>query len=390
MPFDFIIVGAGLAGITAAEELANVMNKKVLLLEKRDHIGGNCYDFINENGTRVNKYGPHIFHTDNNLVYNYLSLFTMWDRHSHKILFKCDDTMVPVPFNFISIDKILPKEAEEIKSALLDKYDVKSKIPIKELVESENKHIKKLGDTIYEIFSKHLKKVYNINDNEIIEFIDKLLPFRTSYDCRYYENVYQAIPREGYTNMFNNMLSNHNITVMLNTDYHDIIKIDHKNKKIYFEDEEFEGHLIFTGMIDEFFEYKFGKLPYRSSILINEIIENDTFQDNAVIYYPEEYHFSRITDYKYLCGDYLESTTIQLEYPVEYDVTSEEENVPFYCLPLEKNKEIFKKYRKLSEEYENITFIGRLTEYETLQMDEVVEKVLKLISEKFTGLSTEY
>ena len=132
MPFDFIIVGAGLAGITAAEELANVMNKKVLLLEKRDHIGGNCYDFINENGTRVNKYGPHIFHTDNNLVYNYLSLFTMWDRHSHKILFKCDDTMVPVPFNFISIDKILPKEAEEIKSALLDKYGVKSKIPIKE------------------------------------------------------------------------------------------------------------------------------------------------------------------------------------------------------------------------------------------------------------------
>ena len=390
MPFDYIIVGAGLAGITAAEELANVMDKKVLLIEQRDHVGGNCFDYINNNGTRIHKYGPHIFHTDNTIVYNYLSLFTMWNSHGHKILFKNDDRLIPVPFNFISIDKILPEDAEEIKVALLEKYDIKSKIPIKELMESENKYIKKLGDTIYTLFAKHLKKVYEISDEEIFELIDNLLPFRTSYDCRYYHDIYQAVPRDGYTNMFNNMLSNHNITVMLNKDYHDIIKIDKKKKKIFFEDEEFKGHMIFTGMIDEFFDYKFGELPYRSSILVNEVIDNETFQDIAVTYYPTEYHFTRITDYKYISEDYSESTVIQLEYPVKYHANSEEENIPFYPIPLEKNNKIYGKYKKLSEEYDNVTFIGRLTEYKILQMDEVVEKVLNLISEKFSGLTTEY
>lgn len=390
MSFDYIIIGAGLAGITAAEELANVMNKKVLLIEKRDHIGGNCYDFINENGTRIHKYGPHVFHTDNTIVYNYLSLFTMWNSHSHKILFKNEDTLIPVPFNLISIDKILPEVAEEIKVALLEKYNIKSQIPIKELRESENKYIRKLGDTIYTIFSKHLKKVYDIDEDEILELIDDFLPFRTSYDCRYYKNIYQVIPQDGYTNMFNNMLSNHNITITLNKDYHDIIKIDYENKKIFYEGEEFKGHLIFTGMIDEFFDFKFGKLPYRSSIFVNEVIENEVFQDIAVTYYPNEYHFTRITDYKYLSGDYSESTTIQFEYPVKYDANSEEENIPFYPIPLEKNNKLYRKYKKLSQEYDNVTFIGRLSEYKILQMDEVVEKVLNLISEKFTGLSTEY
>jgi UDP-galactopyranose mutase len=390
LPFDYIIVGAGLAGITAAEELANVMNKKVLLIEKRDHIGGNCYDFVNENGTRIHKYGPHVFHTDNTLVYNYLSLFTMWNSHSHKLLFKNEDTLIPVPFNLISVDKILPEEAEDIKVALLEKYDIKTQIPIKELMESKNKHIKKLGEKIYEIFSNHLKKVYDICDEEILELIDNFLPFRTSYDCRYYKNVYQVIPQNGYTNMFNNMLSNHNITVMLNKDYYDIIKIDHENKKILYEDEEFKGHMIFTGRIDEFFDYKFGELPYRSSVLVNEVIEDETFQDIAVTFYPNEYHFTRITDYKYLSGEYLNSTVIQFEYPVKFDTKSEEGNIPFYPIPLEKNYKLYRKYNEISKEYNNVTFIGRLTEYKILQMDEVVEKVLNLISEKFAGLSTEY
>jgi len=386
LPFDYIIVGAGLAGITAAEELANIMNKKVLIIEKRNHVGGNCFDYVNENGTRIHKYGPHVFHTDNTIVYNYLSLFTMWNNHSHKLLFKDKDTLIPVPFNLISIDKILPEYAEEIKVALLEHYGIKSQNPIKELMESENKYIKKLGDAIYQLFSKHLKKVYNISNEELLELIDFLLPFRTSYDCRYYKNVYQVIPQNGYSNMFNNMLSNHNITVMLNKDYHDIIKIDHENKKIFYEDEEFKGHMIFTGMIDEFFNYKFGKLPYRSSVLINEVIENETFQDIAVTYYPTEYHFSRIIDYKYFSGEYLNSTVIQFEYPVKYDENSKEGNIPYYPIPLEKNYKIYRKYKEISQEYDNVTFIGRLTEYKILQMDEVVEKVLNLISEKFTGL----
>lgn len=390
MTFDYIIVGAGIAGITAAEELANVMNAKVLIIEKQDHIGGICYDYVNEKGTNIHKYGPHIFHTNNTIVYNYLSLFTMWNRHSHKILFKHENQLIPVPFNFISIDKILPAESEDIKGALLEQYDINTTVTIKEMMNSENEYLKLLGKHIYALFSKHLKKVYGIGDGELSEFIDEFLPFRTSYDCRVYKDVYQAIPRDGYANMFSNMLSNQNITVMLNKDYKDIIKIDHETKKIFYEENEFDGHLIFTGPIDEFFDYRYGKLPYRSSVMINETVDNPNFQDIAIKYYPEEYHFTRITDFKYLNDQYIDTTTIQIEYPTEYDVDSKEGNIPLYPIPLEKNMNLYEKYRALTEEYDNVTFIGRLSEYKILQMDEVVEKVLNMMSEKFTGLSTEY
>lgn len=390
MTFDYIIVGAGIAGITAAEELANVMNAKVLIIEKQDHIGGICYDYVNENGTNIHKYGPHVFHTNNTIVYNYLSLFTMWNRHSHKILFKHENQLIPVPFNFISIDKILPAESEDIKGALLEQYDINTTVTIKEMMNSENEYLKLLGEHIYALFSKHLKKVYGIGDGELSEFIDEFLPFRTSYDCRVYKDVYQAIPRDGYANMFSNMLSNQNITVMLNKDYKDIIKIDHETKKIFYEENEFDGHLIFTGPIDEFFDYRYGKLPYRSSVMINETVDNPSFQDIAVKYYPEEYHFTRITDFKYLNDQYIDTTTIQIEYPTEYDVDSKEGNIPLYPIPLEKNMNLYEKYRALTEEYDNVTFIGRLSEYKILQMDEVVEKVLNMMSEKFTGLSTDY
>lgn len=390
LTFDYIIVGAGLAGITAAEELANVMNKNVLIVDKNDHIGGNCYDYVNENGTNIHKYGPHIFHTNNTIVYNYLSLFSMWNRHSHKLLFKHENQLVPVPFNFISIDKILSQDAEEIKGALLDNYEINTSIPIRELMNSEDEYLQELGNEIFKIFSKHLKKVYSVDDADVWEFVDRFLPFRTSYDCRLYTDVYQVVPRDGYTNMFTNMLSNQNITVMLNTDYHDVLRIDHESRKVFYEDEEFEGHLIFTGSIDEFFDYKFGKLPYKSAVMLNEVIDNPTFQDNVVTYYPDEYHFTRITDFKYLNDEYLDTTTIQIEYPTEYDGTSSEGNIPFYPIRIEKNRNIYEKYKSLIKEYDNVTFIGRLSEYRILQMDEIVEKVLEVIAEKFTGLSIEY
>lgn len=390
MSFDYIIVGAGITGITAAEELANVLNKKVLLIDKRDHIGGNCYDYVNEEGTIIHKYGPHIIHTNSTQVYNYLSLFTLWNIYNHKVLYKINENLIPVPFNLISIDKCLPLHAEHIKDALLDKYDVNSKIPIKELVNSSNEDLKLLGNFIYEnIFLKDYEKLYGLSNDELEEFIDKMLPFFLSYDCRYYQDIHQVVPAQGYTNMFQNMLSNHNITIMLKKDYHEILSIDYDNKKIFYEGEEFKGHLIFTGMIDEFFNYKFGKLPYRSLILLNEDLNEVLFQDNSTIHYPEEYHFRKITEFKYLTGQQTFNTTIQLEFPTEYDIKNEEQNIPYYPIDLQKNKEIYEKYRKLSEDYENITFIGRLAEYKLLQMDELVEKVLNLISEKFIGIKTQ-
>lgn len=379
MSFDYIIVGAGICGITAAEELANVMNKNVLLIDKRDHIGGNCYDYVNENGNLIHKYGPHVLHTDNTQVFNYLSLFTRWNNYNHKILLKDENSLIPVPFNFISIDKCLKDYSEEIKIALIDNYKINEDIPVIELLGSDNKYLRKLGCYIYNAFSNYFKKLYGIDDEMVMGYVDQMLPFRMSYDCRYYKNIYQAEPTHGFTNMFNNMLSNHKITVMLNKDYHEIIKIDYDNNKIYYEDEEFKGHLIFTGMIDEFFDYEYGELSYNSLILENEDIKQSRFQDNATIYYSENYHFTRITDFEYLSQDLNDSTVIQFEYPVAYDRMNEEQNVPYYPLNQDKDKDIYAKYKKLADDYENVTFIGRLAEYKLVQMDECVEKVLSLI-----------
>ena len=383
---DYIIVGAGITGITAAEELANVLDKKVLLIDKREHIGGNCYDYLDDNGNLIHKYGPHVFHTDNTHVYNFLSLFTRWNNYSHKILFKYNDTLVPVPFNFISVDKALPEDSEEIKIALIEEYEINEKIPIRKLVQSENEHIKQLGNHIYEIFSEHFKKLYQIGDDELSEFVDKMFPFRMSYDCRYYNAMYQVEPLHGYSYMFKNMLSNPNITVVLNRDYNDLIRIDYENKRIFYEDEEFNGHLIFTGMIDEFFKYKYGELEYNSLILENEEINGKTFQDNSVIYYPNQYHLTRVTDYNYLSGNTLDTTVVQFEYPVKYDRNDKEQNIPYYPIDLKRNRKLYEKYKKLSDEFMNVTFVGRLAQYELLQMDECVEIVLDLINTKFSEI----
>jgi UDP-galactopyranose mutase len=197
--------------------------------------------------------------------------------------------------------------------------------------------------------------------------------------------VYQGIPRDGYTNMFNNMLSNHNINILLEKDYHDIISIDYEQKKIYLYDEEFTGEVIFTGMIDEFFNYEYGPLPYRAMVFMDETSNQEHFQENATINYPNDYHFTRITEYKYLTGQVSDKTTIQLEFPEEYDYT-DKNAIACYPIPQEKNEKLYMKYKLLADEFEQVTFIGRLAEYKYMNMDVVVEKVLNLISEKFTGV----
>ena len=376
MSFDYIIIGAGLAGITAAEEIANVLNKKVLLIDKNNHIGGNCYDYINEYGTIIHKYGPHVIHTDNQRVYEYLSLFTLWNIYNHKVLYKSNDKLVPIPFNLISIDKTLPEDSEKIKNSLLERYEVNSTVKIKELINSDDENLNKLGNTIYNIFYKDLNKLYRFDNEDKEEIMDKMMPFHVSYDCRYYKEYYQVIPAQGYTKMFENMLSNHNITIMLEKDYHEIIKVDWQTNEIYYEGELFKGQLIYTGMIDEFFDYKYGKLPYKSLILVNEDLNERFFQDNASIHYLDDYHFRKISEIKYFTGQQTFNTTIQFEYPVTYDINNEEQNIPYYPIDSKENRKIYEKYKDFSKKFENITFLGRLSKYENTQMDECVQDVL--------------
>lgn len=376
MEYDYIIVGAGITGITAAEQLANVYDKKVLLIDKNDHIGGNCYDYYNESGILVHKYGPHIFHTNNEEVYSYLSLFTTWNVYNHKLVCNINNTVIPVPFNLISIDKTMQEDNQKITTALLTEYIVNDTLPLDKLKESKNPDIQKLVSYVNEnIYTPYVKKIYGVDPEKICEVDGVNINITISYDCRYYQDKYQAVPSNGYTSMFENMLSNHNINILLEHDYNDIISIDLENKKVYFNDEEYTGQLIFTGMIDEFFNYCYGKLPYRSIVYMNETVDQIHFQENASIIYPNDYHFTEITEYKYITGQHARNTTIQFAFPTDYNPKYDETNIPYYPIITEENMELFRKYEKLTEKFPQITFMGRLCNYKHLNMDEAVQNV---------------
>lgn len=376
MEYDYIIVGAGITGITAAEQLANVYDKKVLLIDKNDHIGGNCYDYYDESGILVHKYGPHIFHTNNEEVYSYLSLFTTWNVYNHKLVCNINNTVIPVPFNLISIDKTMQDDNQKITTALLTEYIVNDTLPLDKLKESKNPDIQKLVSYVNEnIYTPYVKKIYGVDPEKICEVDGVNINITISYDCRYYQDKYQAVPSNGYTSMFENMLSNHNINILLEHDYNDIISIDLENKKVYFNDEEYTGQLIFTGMIDEFFNYCYGKLPYRSIVYMNETVEQIHFQENASIIYPNDYHFTEITEYKYITGQHARNTTIQFAFPTDYNPKYDETNIPYYPIITEENMELFRKYEKLTEKFPQITFMGRLCNYKHLNMDEAVQNV---------------
>lgn len=376
MEYDYIIVGAGITGITAAEQLANVYDKKVLLIDKNDHIGGNCYDYYDESGILVHKYGPHIFHTNNEEVYSYLSLFTTWNVYNHKLVCNINNTVIPVPFNLISIDKTMQDDNQKITTALLTEYIVNDTLPLDKLKESKNPDIQKLVSYVNEnIYTPYVKKIYGVDPEKICEVDGVNINITISYDCRYYQDKYQAVPSNGYTSMFENMLSNHNINILLEHDYNDIISIDLENKKVYFNDKEYTGQLIFTGMIDEFFNYCYGKLPYRSIVYMNETVDQIHFQENASIIYPNDYHFTEITEYKYITGQHARNTTIQFAFPTDYNPKYDETNIPYYPIITEENMELFRKYEKLTEKFPQITFMGRLCNYKHLNMDEAVQNV---------------
>ena len=359
MEYDYIIVGAGITGITAAEQLANVYDKKVLLIDKNDHIGGNCYDYYDESGILVHKYGPHIFHTNNEEVYSYLSLFTTWNVYNHKLVCNINNTVIPVPFNLISIDKTMQDDNQKITTALLTEYIVNDTLPLDKLKESKNPDIQKLVSYVNEnIYTPYVKKIYGVDPEKICEVDGVNINITISYDCRYYQDKYQAVPSNGYTSMFENMLSNHNINILLEHDYNDIISIDLENKKVYFNDEEYTGQLIFTGMIDEFFNYCYGKLPYRSIVYMNETVDQIHFQENASIIYPNDYHFTEITEYKYITGQHARNTTIQFAFPTDYNPKYDETNIPYYPIITEENMELFRKYEKLTEKFPQITFMA--------------------------------
>lgn len=379
--FDYVIVGAGFAGSVLAERIANVLNKKVLIIEKRNHIGGNCYDYKTKEGIIVHKYGPHLFHTNYKDVFDYLSNFTDWHIYHHKVLAFIDGKKVPIPFNLNTLYMVFPESfARRIEEKLLKKYSYNSKVPILKLKEEDDEDLKFLADYIYQkVFLNYTAKQWGMKPEDIDPEVTARVPVYISRDNRYFTDKYQAIPTEGYTKIFERMLDNPNIKLMLNTDFKEVIKVDLENRKIYFMGQEFKGKLIFTGMIDELFEYKFGELPYRSLDLRFETLDKDWFQEVATVNYPNDYDFTRITEFKHIHPVDVNKTVILKEYPKQYKAGKD---IPYYPVFTKENRELYNKYKELAEKFENLVLVGRLAEYKYYDMDDIVKRALEIFKEK--------
>ncbi len=379
--FNYIIIGAGFAGSVLAERIADVLNEKVLVIEKRNHIGGNCYDYRTKDGIIVHKYGPHLFHTDHKQVFDYLSNFTDWHIYHHKVLAFIDGKKVPVPFNLNTLYMVFPNSlAKRIEEKLIRQFPYNSKIPILELRRESDKDLKFLAEYIYEkVFVNYTAKQWGMKPEEIDPEVTARVPVFVGRDDRYFNDRYQAVPCEGYTKVFERMLSHPNIKLMLNTDFREVMKIDLGNKKIYFFGQEFRGKVIFTGMIDELFEYKFGELPYRSLDLKFETLDIEYFQEVATVNYPNNYDFTRITEFKHIHPADVRKTVILKEYP---RTCRAGKDIPYYPVFTKESQELYNKYKELVKEFENLVLVGRLAEYKYYDMDDIIERSLEVFEEK--------
>lgn len=385
MIFDYIIIGAGLAGSVIAERIANVLDKEVLIIEKRNHIGGNCYDYFNDHGLLVHKYGPHICHTELKHVWNYISQFTEWHPYTHLVLGYIDGKNVPIPFNLNTLEELFPKdESENLKDKLFQKFGYNVKIPILELRKTDDKDLQVLADFIYKkIFLNYTRKQWGMEPEKLDESVTARVPVYISRDNRYFQDKYQGMPKEGYTKIFEKMLKNRNIKIRLNTDFKDIIKL--KENELYLFGKKFEGKLIFTGKIDEFFNYKFGELPYRSLKFDFKTLNQEYFQETGTINYPNDHDFTRITEFKHLTGQKNPKTTVVKEYPQEHDRNIKEKNSPYYPITKKENEELYEKYKDEADKLNNAIFVGRLAEYKYYNMDIVIDRALKIFKEKLAN-----
>lgn len=359
MKYKYVIVGAGLAGLTMAEKIANELNERVLIIEKRNHIGGNCFDYYNEDGILIHKYGPHIFHTNSKEVWDYLSRFTKWYQYQHRVLSYIDGQLIPMPITTETINKLYNLNLSNFE---VEEFLNKQATPLDEIKNSEDVVLSKAGKDIYEKFFKnYTKKQWDVFPDELDKSVISRIPVRYNRDTRYFTNRYQAMPLHGYTKMCENMINNPNIHVLLNVNYKDII------------DELQYETLIYTGAVDNFFDFKYGSLKYRSLRFEFETLNTESYQEVAVVNYPNDYDFTRITEFKKLTGQEAKNTTIVREYPTW-------EGEPYYPYPTKECAMEYEPYNNECAKMQNVMFIGRLAEYKYYDMDAVVKRAIDIFN----------
>lgn len=357
--FDYMVVGAGYAGSIIAERLARGWGKRVLIVDRRPHIAGNAYDHYNNDGILVHKYGPHIFHTSSKEVFDYLSRFTEWRQYQHHVLASVDGMLVPMPINLDTINQLygLNLNAFQMDEFLASRAEKRE--PVRT---SEDVVVNKVGRELYEKFFRgYTRKQWGLDPSELDAQVTARVPTRTNRDTRYFTDAYQAMPLHGFTRMFERMLDHPNIKIMLNTDYREIRDLIPVRE------------LIYTGPVDEYFDFEYGKLPYRCLEFKHETHNQEYLQPAAVINYPNDYAYTRVTEFKHLTGQTHPKTSIVYEFP-------QAEGDPYYPIPRAENAELYQKYQALAEKTTGVRFVGRLATYRYYNMDQVAAQALTVFA----------
>jgi UDP-galactopyranose mutase len=353
--FDWLVVGAGFAGSVLAERLASRRGDRVLLIDRRPHIAGNAFDCHNGDGLLVHRYGPHIFHTNAASIFDYLSQFTAWHAYEHRVLAEVDGQLVPIPINLDTVNTLYGLNLDGIA---LERWFAARAETVAEIRTSEDAVVSKVGRDLYEKFFRfYTRKQWGMDPSELDKSVTARIPVRTDRNDRYFADRFQFMPAEGFTRMFERMLDHPNITTMLDTDYRDIRhEIEHRR-------------VIFTGPIDEYFDYRYGPLPYRSLAFVHVTLDTEWHQPVAVVNYPQSHPYTRITEYKHLTGQRHCKTALSYEYPCA-------EGDPYYPVPRPENAALYRRYDELAKKERDVWFVGRLATYRYYNMDQVVGQAL--------------
>lgn len=375
--YDVVVVGSGFCGSVIAHQLANQLNKRVLIIEKRNHTSGNMYDYLNEEGILIQKYGPHIFHTNDERVYEFITQVWDFDDYHLKCKVVMDNKSTPSPFNFQTIDDYYDFEtAELLKKRIQEYYNGAEKITIVEMLKCTDSLIQSFAQMLYDKdYKLYTAKQWGISPDEIDISVLQRVPVILSYKDGYFDDKYQIMPKKGFHAWLSNMIDNDKIDILTEVDAMNYIELDNERKIVRLKDSDQVIPIVYTGEIDRFFDYEFGSLPYRSLRFEYKTFDMDSYQDAAVTAYPQVSDFTRITEYKKLPVQDIEGkTTIALEYPVHFEKGSEIE--PYYPILTKENCEMYSRYLEKSKQYENLFLCGRLADYRYYNMDNAIGRAL--------------